>query len=537
MVRRSSFQNKFEPEQNLKIYLDNAILKSVNTDEQGNFLTTISIPDTQNAGRSEFIVKDESENIQTTIVDIGEAENRFLKTTKFEISGIPAEVRFDETLTITGSAYPQSAVIIKFEDADRVLEKIRVVKANSNGEWTFEEMIDRNETIGEKYVIIKNNNDVTTKNLDIKSDYLVEISTSAIRYNQGETVIVTGNSEPNKNTTIWIKDKTGKIIHYNVFESKSNGELDYEFIVDDSFDIGTYTMIIKQESGGADASFFGIGKYPSPSIIGLMEKSNFALNSKAILTAVGPSSTKLSVKLLDSNDNIKITDSITTSSTGKSRYSMDLTDLSSGIYRAVIGALNVQDSVKFSIGLEPGSGDISLITTQENYIPGESIIVIGNTGSNARLMITLYAPSGSTINTTEIFSDGSGNFSTDEIGIPTTSEFGVWKLTAHSRLDSTTIDINVALPTQDTIKLDIDDTEFSINDIIMIKGSASSNSSHLEIDIINTNDEVVVSLQTPITGDDTFSLPWTIPADIPSGTYTITVTDGTNSDSNEILIL
>jgi len=528
--------NGFEPEENLKLYLDNTILKSVNTDEQGNFLTTISIPDTQNAGRGEFIVKDESENIQTTNINIGEAKNRFLKTTKFDISNIPAEVRFDETLTITGSAYPQSAVIIKFENEDRVLEKIRVIKANSNGEWAFEEMIDRNETIGEKYVIIKNNNDITTKNLDIKSDYLVEVSTSAIRYNQGETVIVTGNSEPNKDTTIWIKDKTGKIMHYDVFESKSNGELDYEFIADDSFDIGTYTMIIKQD-GGADASFFGIGKYPSPSIIGLMEKSNFALNSKAVLTAVGPSSTKLSVKLLDSNDNIKITDSVTTSSTGKSRYSMDLTGLSSGIYRSVIGALNVQDSIKFSIGLEPGSGEISLITTQENYIPGESITLIGNTGNNARIMITLYAPSGSTVNTTEIFSDGSGNFSTDEIGIPTTSEFGVWKLTAHSRLDSTTVDINVSLPTQDAIKLEIDDTEFNINNIIMIKGSVYSDSSHIEIDITNTNGEVIVSLQTPITGDDTFSLPWTIPANTPSGTYTITVTDGTNSDSNEILIL
>ena len=528
--------NGFDPEQSLKLYLDNTILKSVNTDEQGNFLTTISIPNTHNAGTSEFIIKDESENIQTTNISIGEAKNRFLKTTEFEISHIPAEVRFDETLTITGSAYPQSAVILQFENADRVLEKIRVVVTNANGEWVLEEMINRSENTGEKYVIIKNNNNKTTQNLDIKSDYLVEISTSAVRYNQGETVIVTGNSEPSKDTTIWIKDKTGKIMHYNVFKSKSNGELNYEFIADISFGIGTYTAIMKQD-GGADATFFGIGKYPSPSIIGLTEKANFALNSKAVLTAIGPSSSKLSVKLLDSNDNIKKTDSITTSSTGKSRYSLDLTGLSSGIYRAVISAPNIQDSVKFSIGLEPGSGTISLITTQENYIPGESILVIGSTGNNARITLTLYAPSGSAVNTTEIFSDGSGNFSSDEIGVPITSEYGIWKLTAHSRLDSTSVNIDVSLPIQDAIKLDIDDTEFSINDIIMIKGSVQSDSEDIEIHITNTNNEVVVSLETPITNDDTFSVPWTIPADFPSGVYTITVTDGTNSDSNEISIL
>ena len=47
--------NGFGSDENLKLYLDNTILKSVNTDEQGNFLTTISIPDNYNAGTSEFL--------------------------------------------------------------------------------------------------------------------------------------------------------------------------------------------------------------------------------------------------------------------------------------------------------------------------------------------------------------------------------------------------------------------------------------------------------------------------------------------------
>ena len=106
-------------------------------------------------------------------------------------------------LTFSGSAYPQSAVIISFENIDtRDLEKTRVTTANSNGEWVFEEMINRTDTIGEKYVIFKNNQDKTTKNLTIKSGDLIEISSSAIRYNLGETVSITGTSEPNKSTTI-----------------------------------------------------------------------------------------------------------------------------------------------------------------------------------------------------------------------------------------------------------------------------------------------------------------------------------------------
>ena len=33
---------------------------------------------------------------------------------------------------------------------------------------------------------------------------------SAIRYNAGDAIIITGTAEPNKNTTIWIKDQDKK---------------------------------------------------------------------------------------------------------------------------------------------------------------------------------------------------------------------------------------------------------------------------------------------------------------------------------------
>jgi len=115
--------NGFGSEKNLKLYLDDTILKSVETDKQGNFLTTISISETYKIGTSEFIIKDESGNFQSTNITIEELKNRFLKTEKFEVNNIPAQVRLDELLTISGNAYPQSAIIIAFENNERILEK------------------------------------------------------------------------------------------------------------------------------------------------------------------------------------------------------------------------------------------------------------------------------------------------------------------------------------------------------------------------------------------------------------------------------
>ena len=267
-----------------------------------------------------------------------------------------------------------------------------------------------------------------------------------------------------------------------------------------------------------------------------MEKTNFTVNSKAVLNIIGPPSSRLSVQVLDSGDNIKTTDSITTSSTGKSRYIIDLDGLSADIYRAVVSSTNIQDSTKFSVGLEPGSGPISLISTKDNYMPGQSIIVLGNTGNNARITITLYDPAGTVSSIAETFSDNSGNFSTHEVGIPIDGELGVWKLTAHSRLDTKSVNINVSLPAEAGITLTTESGEFSRGDVVMISGQAKTNSASLIVEITNSNGESLVTLSTPVSGDGGFSLPWTIPSNTPTGTYTITINDAENSDSVEIFI-
>ena len=528
--------NGFGPEKNLQLYLDSTMIKSVKTDTEGNFLTTISIPDTQKIGTSEFIIKNESGDFQSSNIKIEEQKNRFLRTTEFEINNIPDEVVYDQVLTTSGNAYPRSAIILQIENMDRVLEKTRVVVSDSNGAWIFEESIDRTDDLGEKYLIFQNNQYKTTKTMTVKSDFTIEVFTTAKRYNMGETISITGNSEPNKSTTIWIKDKNKKIIFYDVFTTNADGSLNYELATDATFSAGTYTAIVKQE-GESDATLFGIGQYPTQGIVALMDKTNFALNSKAVLSVVGPPSVKLSITILDSNDNIKLTDSLTVSTAGKNKYSIDLDGLSSGVYRAVASSTNIQDAVKFSVGLEQGSGDISLVTTQSNYSPGDSVLVIGKTGTNARLTITLFEPSGKVSSQVETFSDGGGHFSTEGIGIPYNAILGDWKITAQSRLDLSSIDLKVNIPTNLSITLQIEGTEFSIGDVVMIKGIALSNTNRLYIQITDESDQIITTLETPITSDNTFSLPWIIPNGFDAGLYIINVHDSISSDKFEILIL
>ena len=94
----------------------------------------------------------------------------------------------------------------------------------------------------------------------------------------------------------------------------------------------------------------------------------------------------------------------------------------------------------------------------------------------------------------------------------------------------------MSIPTGKNLTLQIEETQFSIGDIIIIKGIGQSDANRLEIQITNESDEVVESLHTPITSSGTFSLPWTVPTGFDTGTYTITVSDADNSSSFEIFI-
>ena len=84
--------------------------------------------------------------------------------------------------------------------------------------------------------------------------------------------------------------------------------------------------------------------------------------------------------------------------------------------------------------------------------------------------------------------------------------------------------------------MQIEETQFSIGDIIVIKGIGQSDANRLEIKITNESDEEIVTLHTPLTSSGAFNLPWTIPTSFDTGTYTITVSDDENSSSFEIFI-
>ena len=432
----------FDSNQLLQLYINDVLFETILADNQGNFKTTITTPSSLGIGVSNFVIIDEFNNTTTTEVKIEEQLNRFLDTElNFGVTSFNQKIKADDTFSVSGSAPPNTGVILTFKNESGVIEKYRVVNVDSRGAWNFEEVIGANVGLGKKTILFQNLTAKLEHGLTIKSTSLINIAPQKTQYDPGNTITFIGEAEPNNNLEIIIKNQDRIIIHTDDIIVDATGNINYKFPTDTGFERGTYIIIINQ-GDSSYASLFGVGTPSSQQLIITMNKLNFKTTTNAIINIVGPPLTKISILVTDQSGNEELTSSVTTDLTGHGHGVLNLNSLSAGVYTAIALKGNLQDTTKFSVGLTTGSGQITFSSTKDVYAPGDRVLILGKTGSNAILAISLIDPQNNTIRTQEIFSDSNGQFS-NTFRIPIDAETGIWKIEITSRLDHADTEFNV----------------------------------------------------------------------------------------------
>jgi len=432
----------FDSNQLLQLYINDVLSGTISADNQGNFKTTITIPENLGIGVSNFVIIDEFKNMTTAEIKIEESLNRFLDTgQKFGVTSFNKEVKAEDVFSVSGNAPANTGVILIFKNEVGVIEKYRIANADSKGVWNFEEVIGTGVELGSKSILFQNLDVKLEHGLVIKSSSLINISPQQIQYEPGNTITFTGEAEPNKNLEIIIKNPNRTIIHTEDVMVDATGNVNYRFATDTGFVNGTYIIIVNQ-GDSSYASLFGIGGPPSQQLIVTMNELNFKTTSAAIVNIVGPALNNVQILVTDQSGNEKISTSVTVDLTGHGHKVLDLSNLSSGVYTAIALKGNLQDTTKFSVGLSTGSGPITLSSTKEVYVAGERVLVIGKTGVNSILTISLNDPQDNVIRTQDIFSDSTGQF-THTFRIPVDAETGTWEIEVTSRLDHGDTQFNV----------------------------------------------------------------------------------------------
>ena len=524
--------DKFGQSQEFDFYMDSKKIGSFETDKNGHFMTTMKIPEDGKAERVDFKIKDQEGNEKNISIRLGDGKNRVLtENVKLTIKGIPDIVHRGDFLEVFGTAQPSSGITIKVTNEDGEIINTRTAEVDSKGDWKLEEVVvvPLDTPFGDYNALISDGREEEEVSWTVESDKIITIVPSSSKYDPGETFEFSGTGIPDEPVEVVLEDPLGNEIFSDIIQADKSGEIEFEYKTEQTTLEGTYTLIATQEKH-KEFSFVGLGQLPTIPVKLEFDKLNYKSSEKAEISLVGKPSEIVSLLIIDPSDKPKgDPTSITLQPDGRSTYLLDLKGYSSGVYTAVISKGTSQSSEVFTVGLQIGSGEIHINTTKEDYSPGDSVLILGDTNSNILLDIIMIDPNGNQIKSKETFSDKNGKISEGSFRIPSDAESGEWEITAKSGPNFHTIKIEVISTEEEGMIIAITEGPkiAGIGESINIEVFGAKQT--VDIQIIDENNKIIEELAFPASSTGEINQPWIIPRDTEPGTYTIKASDAFNS--------
>ena len=524
--------DKFGASQEFDFYVDAKKIGSFLTDEDGHFMTTMKIPSNQKAERIDFKIMDKAGEEKKISLRIGEIENRIpvSDNIKLTIQGMPEIVHRGDSLDISGTAQPNSAVTAKITNSEGEIINTTTAEVDSKGNWKPQEqvIISLDAPFGDYSAVLTDGREEIDVEWRIESNKVINVAPSDSRYEAGETMKFEGGAVPNKSLDVVLEDPLGKEIFSDIIQVNGTGDVKFEYTTEQTSLEGTYTVVATQEKH-KEFIFVGLGQSPTIPVNLEFDKLNYKSGETAVISLIGKASDIVSLLVIDPSDKpTGDATSITLQPDGRGIHSIKLDGYSSGVYTAVISKGNAQSTEIFTVGLQTGSGGIEIKTTKTEYHPKDPILILGDTSPNVLLDITMMDPDENVVRIKETFSDKNGKISESSFRIPSDAKSGAWTINAKSGPNFHKIEIEVLQPLDAGLVIEVTEGDeipgFGKTLNIHVLGAAQT----VEIEIIAEDGKVVETLQFPASGAGEINQPW-IPRDMEPGIYTIKVTDAFNS--------
>ena len=525
--------DNFGSSQEFDFYIDSKKLGSFETDENGHFMTTMKISNEQKADRVDFKVIDKKGQEKTLSLRIGEIENRIPESQNIPLSikGIPDIVHRGDFLEIFGTGEPGSAVTAEIKTSDGTVINSRTAEIDSKGDWKLEEpvIIPLDTAFGRYSATITDGRENKLIYWTVESDKIILITPSNLKFEPGEIMKFNGTALPNKSIELVIEDPLGNEIVSDIIQTDEAGFVEFEFETTQNTSEGTYTLIATQEKE-KEFIYAGLGQLPTIPVNLEFDKLSYKIGETAVITLSGKASEIISLLIVDPSDKPKgDAISITLQPDGRGTYSIELEGYTSGVYTAVISKGSAQSTEIFTVGLQTGSGEIDINTTKLDYHPGDSVLILGDTGANILLTLTMINPEGEEVKFKETFSDKNGKISEGSFRIPSDAIPGTWMINAKSGSNFDNEEINVLGTIVEGMTVEVGEGQdipgYGKTMNIHVFGAKQT----VTIEIIATDGEIIEELSFPASGEGEINQPWIIPKDTEPGTYTIKVSDAVNN--------
>ena len=527
----------FSTSASLDLYVGNDKISSFASNGNGNFVTTVVVPESEQSGSVNFIVKDQQGNQKSFSTNIKPPQ----QGNHVIVQNIPLTLNVDpiyhrgETKTINGTATPQSTVTLTLYDIKGNPITTSAVQADKDGKYSVDDNVPVDREFGKYSVTASDGNSQVTKQYNIVTTHSISVASTSTRYETGQTVIANGTSISNELVNFSILDPTGHQVYSKDENVTSAGTVSMSYNLPDAAIKGTYTMDVTQGNDQV-VLFFGVGEEPSPPITATLDKLSYQNTDKPVVSVTGPSSSTINLVIVDPSDKQKFADIINLGSDGQATYSFNLTSYTPGIYSAVVSHAEEKVQKTFAVGLAVGPGKISLSIVKDSYMPGDNIIIIGTANANSLLQISLTDPNGLVIKSLQTFSDKTGHFSSFDFKIPSVSTAGTWRLDASSGVSHTAIPLVVKSSKQGiTVHLDRISGTYTRGDLVTISGTDAGITASVSVKIGN-NSTIVDTLPTSSTNRGDYTTVWQVPRNVNPGTYAITASSVTGQATIAIKI-
>lgn len=521
----------------LKLYLGSQVIDSFSSDNDGNFVVTTTIPQSQQPGSAEFILKDQANNQKTFTTTIEQAPKQ---STTTQQAAIPLTVSVQPTLhpgdtqVINGTANAGSTVAISILNSTGTSITSFTANADNSGNYFFSQVVPIDMQLGQYTVTVSDGKSQVSKQYSITTSHQIAISTPQQQYNPGDTVIINSTTTSSLPVTIVVMDPAGNQAFAKDVNSTAGGKISVSYPIDPAALTGTY-IITAYQGNDQVSDYIGVGVAPVVQLTAALNQLTYQLTDKPILSITGPPGAKLNLIIIDPSDQEKFSDTVNLAQDGIATYSFNLTSYTPGIYTIALTRGNDKIEKEFAVGLQTGCGQMSIRTTQNTYFPGDNLLIFGNANPNCIVQLSLTNPSGQMVKTEQDFVDKSGLFSSFDFRIPDNGAPGTWRLDVTSGLDHISYNVDVTLATTVTISVDKSPPIYARGDVVQISGSGIGKSVSVAINIISSNSTLdTLHIESTETGD--YGTEWTVPTTFGIGVYTIQVSSTAGKASTNITV-
>ena len=522
----------FGASQLFDFYIDSNKIGNFETDNNGNFITTMKIPNNISGDRIEFKVKNNQSEEKIVSLRLGDSQNRIEKVegVKITINGIDKIVHRGDNLELFGTASPGSAIIIEIKDPQQNTINSRTEKVDGTGNWKLDKPISIpfDAPFGKYTITTSDGKNQNLKYWTIETNKTILLAPTEIMFDPGSIIKFNGTATPNQLIELVLENNLGKEMTSDIFDVEESGFLEFEYQTTENDDLeGTWTLIATQNKV-KEFIYVGYGVMPSIPVNIEFDKTNYKSSENAIISLLGKPSEILKIMIINPAGAIIGEDiEVKLQEDGRATYTLELAGYGSGIYTAVAQKGNAQSSEKFSVGLQLGSGPIKAQTTQTEYEQGERILMIGSTNPNVLLKAVLINPNGVEVKNIEVPSKSDGTFKIEEFKIPNNAMSGTWKINVSSGSNLDKSEFNVITPQTEGIVIEVEDIVDIPGFGESIKfGITTTQKTSVLIQVFNQNyNQIGSNISCSPTADFKCEILWTVPKDIVPGTYIIKVND------------